>query len=248
MRDAQPGPPRATCYQDNHDARQPSVRRLCGDGHGREVRANEEGFRRAGPDRSSGTNEFAQPFLDGNFGAEAERGGGVLGRTERMEDVAGARGAVDDGGSRRIVVGKHAGDLEQRRRAAGANVGDTRGYGRCGGGENVGAGDIVDRDEVAGLLPISVNRDAFAVAVVAIENRNDAGVRRGGVLAGTENIEVTLTANREAEGGAVAEQEGLGGEFGRAVRADGLFFGRFANREIGGVAVNRGGGGEGIAE
>ena len=64
-RDARPRRPQSTCCRDNQDARPPRVCRLCGDGHGREVRATAEGVRRAGPDRSSGTNEFAQPFLDG---------------------------------------------------------------------------------------------------------------------------------------------------------------------------------------
>lgn len=126
MRNAQPCPLRSTSSHDDDDAWQPNARRLCGDVHSCEIRATGKGVRRSRPDRLFGTNEFAQPCSDGYLGAEAERGGGVLGRPERMEDVAGARGPVEEGWCLRIVACEHADHLEQRRRAAGANVGDTR--------------------------------------------------------------------------------------------------------------------------
>lgn len=105
-----------------------------------------------------------------------------------MDDIAKPRGAVNDRRSSRIVARKYSDDVEQRGRPSRANIGHTGRDPRGRRGEDVGAGYVVNGDEVARLLAVAVDCDAFAVAVAAVEDRNHAGVGRRGVLARAKNV------------------------------------------------------------
>ena len=99
-----------------------------------------------------------------------------------------------------------------------------------GRGDDVGARDIVHRDEVPRLVAVAENRHRFAFTETPFENRNHARVRRRRILARAEDVEITLAAHRETESRAVTEQQRFAGEFGRAVRTDRILFRRLADR------------------
>jgi hypothetical protein len=139
---------------------------------------------------------------------------------------------------------KSSGQPVQRGRDARADVGDAGRYPRCGGRDQISAGDIAHGDEVAALFAIAENHRHLPRTELLAQNRDHAGIGRARVLARSIDIEISLAAHREAVCGGVPDQNRLGGELGRAVGTDRAGDGRFGQWQRGIVSIDGGRRGE----
>lgn len=186
----------------------------------------------------------AKPLLetDGRFITKGLAGGADVG--QRVLDIAGTRRSVDGGLMEAGEFGEDLVGLIEGVPLAAGHIEDTSGhlFRRCGGGEKIGGNGIFHIGEITALFAVAEDGGLLAVEHLEGKFRHDAAVRRVGVLAGTEDVEIAQADGFNTIDLPIAAHVELTGHFLDGVRGNGHGHHGLYTRKAWLVSIGRGGG------